>query len=106
MLQTLNEAYKVSQMAGQTLTSMKAFYLATLGGAKALYLDAQLGNFAVGKEADFVVLDLAATPIMQRRMAQADSISDQLFALMMLGDDRAVHAAHVKGRRQYLVEQK
>lgn len=101
LLQTLNEAYKVSRMAGQTLTSMKAFYLATLGGAKALYLDHQLGNFAVGKEADFVVLDLAATPLMKRRMARADSVADQLFALMMMGDDRAVHATHVMGQCQY-----
>ena len=104
MLQTLNEAYKVSQMAGQTLTAMKAFYLATLGGAKSLYLDQQLGNFEVGREADFVVLDLAATPIMKRRMARADSIEDQLFALMMMGDDRAVYSTHVMGQCQYTRE--
>jgi len=85
MLQTLNEAYKVSQMAGQTLSSMKAFYLATLGGAKSLYLDHTLGNFEAGKEADFVVLDLTATSLMQYRMANSDSIADSLFALMMLG---------------------
>jgi guanine deaminase len=97
ILQTLNEAYKVSQMSGQTLTSMKAFYLATLGGAKALYLDHALGNFEVGKEADFVVLDLQSTPLMKRRMAVSDSIQDTLFALMMLGDDRAVHATFVMG---------
>ena len=101
MLQTLNEAYKVSQMAGQTLTAMKAFYLATLGGAKSLYLDEKLGNFEVGKEADFVVLDLAATPIIKRRMAKADSIADRLFALMILGDDRAVYSTHVMGQCQY-----
>ncbi|MFT5598859.1 MAG: guanine deaminase, partial [Chitinophagales bacterium] len=76
ILQTLNEAYKVSQMSGQTLTSMKAFYLATLGGAKALHLDHKLGNFEVGKEADFVVLDLQSTPLMKRRMATSDSIQD------------------------------
>jgi len=99
MLQTLNEAYKVSQMSGQTLSPMKAFYLATLGGAKSLYLDHTIGNFEVGKAADFVVLDLQATPLMQRRMAQSDSISDTLFALMMLGDDRSVHATHVMGKR-------
>ena len=104
MLQTLNEAYKVTQMAGQTMTAMKAFYLATLGGAKSLYLDQQLGNFAVGKEADFVVLDLDATPLMKRRMARADSTADQLFALMMLGDDRAVHATHIMGQCRYRKE--
>jgi guanine deaminase len=101
ILQTLNEAYKVSQMSGQTLTSMKAFYLATLGGAKALHLDHKLGNFEVGKEADFVVLDLQSTPLMKRRMAVSDSIQDTLFALMMLGDDRAVHATFVMGVCQF-----
>lgn len=101
MLQTLNEAYKVSQMAGQTLSPMKAFYLATLGGAKSIYLDESLGNFEVGKAADFVVLDLQATALMQRRVAQSDSISDSLFALMMLGDDRSVIATHVMGRPRY-----
>jgi guanine deaminase len=102
ILQTLNEAYKVSQMSGQTLTSMKAFYLATLGGAKALYLDHALGNFEIGKEADFVVLDLQSTPLMKRRMAVSDSIQDALFALMMLGDDRAVHATFVMGVCQFM----
>lgn len=102
MLQTLNEAYKVSQMAGQTLSPMKAFYLATLGGAKSLYLEDSLGNFEIGKAADFVVLDLNATPLMQRRMARSDSVSDSLFALMMLGDDRCVIATHVMGQHQYL----
>lgn len=101
MLQTLNEAYKVCQMAGQTLSPLKAFYLATLGGAKSMYLDDLLGSFETGKEADFVVLDLQATALMQRRMAQSDSIVDSLFALMMLGDDRCVHATHVMGRCRY-----
>jgi guanine deaminase len=102
ILQTLNEAYKVSQMLGQTLTSMKAFYLATLGGAKALSLDHKLGNFELGKEADFVVLDLESTPLMKRRMANSDSIQDRLFALMMLGDDRAIHATFVMGVCQFM----
>ena len=68
LLQTLNEAYKVLQLNGQSLPPLRALYLATLGGARALYLDDRLGNFSPGKEADFVVLDPAATPLMARRM--------------------------------------
>ena len=49
-------------MAGQNLTPLKAFYLATLGAAESLYLDPGLGNFNIGKEADFVVIDLAGRP--------------------------------------------
>jgi guanine deaminase len=101
LLQTLNEAYKVCQLGGQSLTPMKAFYLATLGAAESLYIDHRLGNFAVGKEADFVVLDLAATELMQCRMENAQTLEERLFVLMMLGDDRSVQATHLMGRRQY-----
>ena len=101
LLQTMAEAYKVCQLAGQPLTPLKAFYLATLGGAEALYLDHRIGNFTVGKEADFIVLDLAPTELMQCRMENATTLEERLFALMILGDDRCIQATHVMGRRQY-----
>ena len=101
MLQTLNEAYKVCQLAGHSLTPLKALYLATLGSAESLYLDHRIGNFEVGKEADFVVLDLQATELMKLRMQNAQSLEDKLFALMMLGDDRCVQATHVMGQRRF-----
>ncbi|MDR2208409.1 MAG: guanine deaminase [Azoarcus sp.] len=97
MLQTLNEAYKVLRLAGQTLTPEAGFYLATLGGARALYLDAHIGNFLPGHEADFVVLDPRATDLLEMRMSHATTLSERLFALMMLGDDRCVAAAYVLG---------
>lgn len=98
MLRTLDEAYKVSHLAHRTLMPLRAFYLATLGGAASLYLDDRIGNFDIGKEADFVVLDPAATPLMARRIARAESVAEKLFALMVLGDDRAVVATHILGR--------
>ena len=101
MLQTLNEAYKLCQMRRQSLTPLKAFYLVTLGAAESLYLDHSIGNFDIGKEADFVVIDLQATALMQKRMESASSLEERLFALMMLGDDRCIQATHVMGRRQY-----
>ncbi|CAL94840.1 guanine deaminase [Azoarcus olearius] len=96
MLQTLNEAYKVLQLNGQHLSPERAFYLATLGGARSLYLDHRIGNFAPGKEADFVVLDPAATPLLARR-ALAGTLAERLFVLMMLGDDRCIAATHILG---------
>jgi len=98
MLQTMNEAYKVLQLAGQSLSAASAFHLATLGGAHSLYLDDRIGNFAAGKEADFVVLDPRATPLLARRSAACATLDERLFVLMMLGDDRAVAATHVLGR--------
>jgi len=97
MLRTMAESYKVCQMAGQSLSPLSAFYLATLGGAASLYLDGQIGNFDVGKEADFVVLDAAAMPHLARRIDRAETLDERLFALMILGDDRAIHATHVLG---------
>ncbi|MDN3294932.1 guanine deaminase [Streptomyces ficellus] len=98
-LVTLNEAYKVTALRGGTLSAQRGFYLATLGGAKALDLDGVIGNFRRGKEADFTVLDFAATPVLARRTEVSESFAERLFALMILGDERAVAATYVMGRR-------
>ncbi|NMF97222.1 guanine deaminase [Aromatoleum toluolicum] len=97
MLQTLGEAYKVLQLNGQSLSAERAFFLATLGGARSLYLDDRIGSFAPGREADFVVLDPAATPLLARRSAACETLAERLFVLMMLGDDRAVAETWVMG---------
>ncbi|NNT95099.1 guanine deaminase [Stutzerimonas nitrititolerans] len=96
-LQSLNEAYKVMQLQGKKLDPFKALYLATLGGARALYLDERIGNLQPGKDADFVVLDYKATPLIDYRLSQARSLEERLFALMILGDDRAVKETYAAG---------
>ncbi|MDJ0958847.1 MAG: guanine deaminase, partial [Arenicellales bacterium] len=100
-LVTMNEAYKVAQMTGYSLGAPHTFYLATLGAARALYLDDKIGSIAVGKEADMVVLDLKATPILEHRMTYAQNLDEMLFVLMTLGDDRAVRATYIAGERVY-----
>lgn len=101
MLRTLGEAYKVSQMQGQRLSPLRAFYLATLGGARCLHLDTRIGNFSPGQEADFIVLDRHATPLLARRCAQVRTLNETLLILMTLGDDRAIAATYVLGREIY-----
>jgi guanine deaminase len=101
MLQTLAEAYKVLMTHGQRLNAWRGLWLATLGGAECLSLDDRIGNFQTGKEADCVVLDLAATPVLDRRMQVARTLEERLFALMMLGDDRAVSATYVLGQEAF-----
>lgn len=98
LLRGLNDAYKITQLLGKKLSAFQALYLATLGGAKALYLDDKIGNFAVGKEADFVVLNLKATPLIARRLQHCQSLHEQLFALLMLSDDRSVTASYIMGK--------
>ena len=93
----MGEAYKVGQLSGETLDPMHAFYLATLAGAKALRIDDRVGNLLPGKEADFLVVDLAATPLLARRTAGAVTIAEKLFALSILGDDRSIEHTYLAG---------
>ena len=97
LIATMGEAFKVSQLAGQPITPVEALYVATLGGARALALDDRLGTLAPGREADLVVLDPRATPVLAFRSSRVRSIEEQLAVLMTLGDDRAVRATYVAG---------
>jgi guanine deaminase len=97
LLATMGAAYEIAQLNGRSLSAVEAFYLATLGGARALALEDRIGAIAPGREADLVVLDPNATPLLKLRNARAESVEDMLFALMMLGDDRAVRATYVAG---------
>ena len=98
LLTTMGEAYKVAQLRGGPIDAVEAFYLATLGGARALALDDRLGTLAPGYEADMIVLDPQATPLMAFRNARARSIEETLAVLATIGDDRAVRATYVAGR--------
>ena len=98
ILETLNEAYKVVQMDHAKLSALDGFYLATLGGARALSLDDKIGNFLPGKEADFVVIDPLATDLLKMRFQDGGPLEHQLFALMMLGDERHIAATYIAGK--------
>ena len=97
MLSTISEGYKTQQLRGDKLSPFKSFYLATLGGAIALDLEGTVGNFTKGAEADFIVLDYNATPLMERRMQHCTNLSEKLFILSMLADERHVKATHIMG---------
>jgi guanine deaminase len=101
LLATMGAAYKVAQLGGRSLRAVEAFYLATLGGARTLGLDDRIGAILPGREADLAVLDPRATPLLALRNARAESTEDVLFALMTLGDDRAVRATYVAGERAH-----
>jgi len=99
MLSTINEGYKTQQLRQEKLSPFQSLYLATLGGARALDLEGTVGNFTQGAEADFVLLDYHATPLMARRMQHCTTLSEKLFILSMLGDERHVKATHIMGER-------
>jgi guanine deaminase len=97
LLATMGEAYKICQMRGNPLDPFRALHLATAGGAHMLGLGERIGSLRPGQEADFLLLDPAATPLLARRTGGAD-LHDRLFALQILGDDRAVARTYVAGR--------
>ena len=99
LLQTLAEAYKIARLKGCRFSAFDGFYLATLGNARGLRLDGEIGALDAGSWADVVVLDPKATPVLAARQELSETLEDVLFSLMMLGDDRAVQAVYVRGER-------
>jgi guanine deaminase len=99
MLQTAAEAYKVLQMNGQSWPAYQAFWQMTLGNAKALGLDDKIGALRPGMDADVIVVDSRATKAMAHRMESvAGDLSEELFILMTVGDDRAITQTYIAGR--------
>ena len=99
MLRTMAGAYEVAQLKGVALHPAQLMWLATQGSAKALNLDNQIGNIAPGMAADFVVLDLSSTPAISQRSTRANDVWEELFPTIMMGDDRAIAATYIAGKK-------
>ncbi|QLF68285.1 guanine deaminase [Peteryoungia desertarenae] len=98
MFKTMDEAYKIQQLLGERMNPLESFYHMTLGNAVALDLADRIGTLDEGTDADIVVLNAAATPAMRLRMETVTSLSEELFLLQTLGDDRAVVETYVAGK--------
>lgn len=98
MLKTLDEAYKVLQLRNQILSPLQSFYDITLGNARALSLENQIGTLDSNSDADIVVLDANATPAISVRMETVNNLEEELFVLQTMGDDRVVKAVYVAGK--------
>jgi len=97
MLQTMNEGYKVLQLQRQQKHPYEAFHWITRGNAVALGLEDRIGTLAEGSDADIVVLNARATAEMRLRAETIECLAEELFLLMILGDDRAVDQTYVAG---------
>lgn len=102
LLNAMSDAYKVQQVRGVSLNPFQLWYLATLGGAKALSIDDTVGSLEAGKEADFLVLDLHATSLLSLRTSRAENPEDLLAGLVFIGDDRVVMRTYVGGDEAYV----
>ncbi len=99
MLRTMAAAYEIGQLAGSALHPAQLLWLATEGSARALHMEGEIGTLAPGSAADLVALDLGATPAIAQRAARAESVWEEVFPTIMMGDDRAVAGVWVGGRR-------
>jgi guanine deaminase len=100
VLRTLGEAYKVCQLQGASLDPFRALYMATAGGARVLGLRDRIGGLEPGQEADFVVLDGSQIPLFGAWTVDRP-LQQRLFALQVLGDDRAIARTYIAGELAY-----
>ena len=98
MLRTMDEGYKVIALQGEKLNPFQSFWQITRGNAEALSIADRVGTLEAGTEADIIVLDSRATPVMELRMETVKSLAEELFLLQTLGDDRAVREVYVAGK--------
>lgn len=96
MLHIAGLAYQAALARGDTLDPFRALYLATAGSAALLHIGDRVGGLTPGQEADFAVLDCGATPLLARRTRGA-TLAERLFALQIMGDDRAILRTYVLG---------
>ncbi|MFN3643672.1 MAG: guanine deaminase [Gemmobacter sp.] len=99
MLRTMAAAYEVGQLRGTPIHPAALWWMATEGSARALGLQGRVGRLARGVEADLIVVDLASTPAIAQAAARAGDLWQALFPTIMMGDDRAIAAVYVGGRR-------
>lgn len=102
MLRTMAAAYEIGQLRGTPLHAAQLIWLATAGSARSLHLHNQIGTLAAGMEADLTVLNLASTPAIAQRAANARDLWETLFATIMMGDDRAIADVWVNGAKRDL----
>ena len=92
-MRTAIMAARARESRPDALTAADALELATLGGARALGLDASVGSLAPGKQADVTVLSLADTSFVPWE--------DPVTATVLGGSPHGVVATLVSGKRRY-----
>jgi guanine deaminase len=98
---TMHAAYTVARQSvgrpGMGLAPEHLWWQHTAGAAHALDLGGKVGNLLPGCEADFVVLNPQATPLLARRTAQTETLPEWLFAMIVMGDERLIAHTVVQG---------
>jgi guanine deaminase len=101
MFSAMRSAHEIARLRGQAVSAVQLWHWATRGAALALDWGDAVGSLEPGREADVIVIDPAATPLLARRtrgLRAAATIEELLFALLVLADDRAVRETYIAGR--------
>jgi guanine deaminase len=96
-----SDAYKICQLQGVSLNPFESLYLCTQGAAEALGISHLVGNLNPGTEADFVELDIKASPMLHQRLVRCDDLAEHLFAIAMLSDERVIARTYLNGKLVY-----
>lgn len=99
MLRTMAAAYEIAQLRGTALHPAQLLWLATFASAQALRVEDKVGRLEIGYEADVIVVNLASTEAISQRSDCASDIWESVFPTIMMGDDRAIEAVYIAGRR-------
>ncbi|MGY1895941.1 amidohydrolase family protein [Nocardia gipuzkoensis] len=108
--QVLSAAFKVHISEpgehGVSMHPAEMLFTGTLAGARALDMENRFGNFDVGKEADFLVVEPARDPALDGTLSHGSRSEDPalaraqtLFALLMGIRESAIAEVYVQGRR-------
>ncbi|WP_086933568.1 guanine deaminase [Agarilytica rhodophyticola] len=98
---TMADAYKVCQLQNYSLAAAEAFFLSSLGAAQALSIADHVGNFEIGKEADFIVINPALSDNVHQRVKLCNNIEEELFVYMTMGDERLIERTYIYGEQRY-----
>ncbi|TAN09382.1 MAG: guanine deaminase [Burkholderiaceae bacterium] len=90
MLATYFVGRECRDKKGVSIAPSALWWSHTGGAARALGLDGVIGTLQAGTEADFVVLNPKATPLLARKVERAQNLEEMLFAIIVLGDDRVI----------------
>jgi len=90
MLESYYAGREGQTKSGISIPPSRIWWRHTAGAARALGLEGVVGNLVPGCEADFVVLNPRATPLMARKTERCETLEELLFSMIVLGDDRLI----------------
>jgi len=99
MFRQMGEALNTANAETSCLSTVGAFYLATLGGARVLMLEDRIGSLDPGKDADFTLIDFCrADPL--SGAGEYNTPAHILSRLCYNGDAHCVKEVYIRGRKQ------